>query len=518
MSRRRGYSRDALGLADSLSAAMASYDAMKASRFRKKLTGVAAMGSGADFHYRSERDYLRMMELARDVDRNDMVVGQGLTRFIDNGLQDGMKVDPQTGDVQINADLLPRWNEWSQNPNACDRAGELDFHMQERLTARAVVVDGDILHLGLEDGSLETVEGHRLRTPQRTTKNVVLGVLMNSFRQKLEYWITREDVGFSTPIKHVREIKAYPARDSEGNLQIFHVRDPKRMTQTRGITAFAPIIDAIGMHGDLQFAHLVQAQMASCIAILRERELESPSGKNAQLGNRETKTREDGTTETIEGFHPGLYINGLPGEKLTGFSPNIPNPEFFPHAKLILTFIAINLGIPVHVLLLDPSDTNFSGWRGAIDQARFGFKRFQNILIRFFHKPVYEWKVRQWMAEDRALQNASNKSDINMLGHRWKRPAWSYIEPLKDATGDKTILSNGLNSPRRVQDKLGQDWKLVALEIVEDHALMVREALRVAAEIKTEYPEADVDWRDLARMSSTTKPTTVAKTDPSKPA
>ena len=81
------------------------YLAAKHSRFVPRLTGVDFMGSGADFHYRKERDYLHMLERARDFERNDYVVGAGLNRLVSNVMQDGFTPDPSTGSDELNKAL-----------------------------------------------------------------------------------------------------------------------------------------------------------------------------------------------------------------------------------------------------------------------------------------------------------------------------------------------------------------------------------------------------------------------------
>ncbi len=139
-------------------------------------------GSAADWHYRNERDYLHMVERARAFDRNNMIVPQAVTRLINNVLQDGMKLDPQTGDDDLNAAINARWDAWSEDPEGRDAAGEHDFHSLSKMALRHTIVDGDILLLPLKDGRLEAIENHRLRTPSRTKKNVVLGVLRESTR------------------------------------------------------------------------------------------------------------------------------------------------------------------------------------------------------------------------------------------------------------------------------------------------------------------------------------------------
>ena len=57
--------------------------------------------------------------------------------------------------------------------------------------------------------------------------------------------------------------------------------------------------------------------------------------------------------------------------------------------------------LPLCVFLLDASETNYSGFRGAIDQARQRWREVQSWMMTSFHGPVYEWKVRQWAVNAR---------------------------------------------------------------------------------------------------------------------
>lgn len=476
----------------------ADYDAAKDSRYRRRLTGYSPMGSGADYHVRNWTDNLRQMELARFFDRNDMVVGQGITRVIRNILQDGINVDPQTGDEEVDAYVAPKWRGWSQDPDQCDKAGEHDLHTQAKLILRSVIVDGDVCVLLLKEGPLQAIEAHRLRTPTGTRRNVAHGVLLDDYRKHLEYWFTRDNIPPFQNVQRVGDMLRYPARDDEGNRAVLQVYNPKRFSQTRGVTHLAPIANPVGMHDDLQFANLVRAQVAACFAIFHERESDFGGDNPPQRGEATTETLADGTTRAIEGIAPGMEIFGAPGDKLIGFSPNVPNPEFFTHAKMVLTFIAVNLDLPVAVLLLDPSETNFSGWRGAMDQARLGFRDIQKWMIGQFYRPVYEWKLRQWLATDPKMRAFASRIGVDIFAHEWHPPGWSYIEPWKDAQADNLRIKGGLSSLRRIHAERGRDWDNVSTEIVEDRAKLVRKALAEAGLINTEYPDARVNWRELA--------------------
>lgn len=499
---RGGRQRGDVTLAQAFNGLRADYNAARDTRFRRKLTGVNLSGSGADYHYRSDRDYLKMLELSRNFDRNDPIVGQGVSRLIANILQDGIQLDPKTGNKEADTYLFEKFGAWCEDADQCHDAGELTFHDIASLAFRHTIVDGDVFLLPLKTGSLQAIEGHRVRTPRNTTRNVVNGILLDEHRRRIEYWITKDDIDPNKSLTNVSEMQRVRARDGDGNRQVLHLYLPRRLTQTRGVTAFAPIVDLVGMHDDIQFAKLVQQQVTSCFAIFRTRAANSPgSYLPLQRGEQTTETLGDGSSRTIEGIAPGMEIVGQPGETLEGFSPNVPNAEFFHHAMLILTFIAINLDLPVAVLLLDPSETNFSGWRGAMDQARTRFRVLQKWLAGALHKPVYLWKIRQWLAEGDERLIDWQTAGVDLFKHRWNRPRWPYIEPTKDVQADLSRMRGGLTSPRRLKAEHGEDWEEIADETVADNAYAIRAAKAAAAQINKEFSDDQpVHWRELIAL------------------
>lgn len=490
------------------------YAAGKNSRFRPQPPGVSSNGSGADYHYRNDLQFLRMIERSRFFDRDNMVVAQGVNRLVANVVQDGFTLDVNTGSKALDRELMERWNEWANDADACDYEGEKTFSEIEALAFRATIVDGDVVCLPLRDhGSLQTVEAHRLRTPSNTAKNVVHGVEMFESGRRKAYWITKEDLDPNRQLSRVSDVMQVPARDATGQRQVFHVYSPKRFSQRRGVTAFTPIVDALGMHDDIQFAHLVKAQVASCFAIFEEYDIAAGATRPGAMvtGAKTNDTFSDGTSRIQEGLSPGMRIRGNPGAKLTGFSPNIPNPEFFPHATLILTFIAINLDLPVAVLLLDPSNTNFSGWRGAIDQARLRFRQQQTHLKKKLHTPVYTWKVRQWLESSDRLQGEFFKRGAKIFGHRWNSPTWRYIEPNKDASADDLRLSRGLISRRRRAAEQGYDGAEIDDEIVTDNGNLIEMAVVRAIKHNSRYPEQPVTWQQILNPYGGTPATTLGE-------
>jgi lambda family phage portal protein len=482
------------GIPGMLSDLRADYSAARGSQYRRPRRGLPAMGSHADYHLRNEFDYYRMMEMARDYDRNDVIVSQMVDRAVLNTVRGGFALDCTTGDPGLDEAIEARWAEWSGDPEQCDVAGEHTWNDMVALAFRQELVDGDHFLLGVNGGALQSIEAHRVKTPSNTKRDVVLGVKLDEFRRRLEYWVTKEDVAPASTVQRVSDIMQYPARDADGLLQVFHLYDPSRTSQTRGVTSFAPIFDSLSMFEDINWATLVKQQAAAAIFLIHSRaqSLDGISSYASPTG----ETREN---RIIDKLAPGMEIFGEPGETIQGFAPNIPSPAFLEHMKMTLTLIGINLGMPLVMLLMDAKETNFSGFRGAMDQARDGFRRNQERLIRRIYNPVYAWKMSQWMLEDPAIARVvAGNSAIKLMGHNWNPPQWPYIDPYKDAQADAMRMDKNLTSPRRLHAERGRNYYEVIGELVEDRAALIRRAAAEAKKINAEFPEAGVVWQDLA--------------------
>lgn len=85
----------------------------------------------------------------------------------------------------------------------------------------------------------------------------------------------------------------------------------------------------------------------------------------------------------------------------------------------------------------------------------------------------------------------------NWLKNNWKRPSFAYIEPNKDAQADATQHEKYLSSFRRLSAARGRDWDEVAVEIIEDRAKIIRAAMTLEKDLKEEFEECGITWRDI---------------------
>ena len=481
------------GISSDFEAIRADYDMSRQSRFVRRRTGVAAQGSGADYHYRIESKYYNDIEQARDMDRNDALVGTLADRRVDNIIQEGFTLDPKTGDKKLDLEIWNRWQAWSTDPDQCDIAGEMCWKELERHMARADCIDGDSIAVGTNDWKFQVLESHTIQTLS-TMPNTFCGVEMNEFRKRLRYHTIIEEGSHATK----RQGEPIEVRDSTGLRQLFHLYSPKRVNQTRGVTAVAPIFAMSAMLEDINFAKLVQQQAVSCFAIIRK-QASGLAGPPTVQGYGESRVESSAAgIRYMEGISPGMEIISNEGEDIQGFSPNVPNAEYFQQVKMILQIIGVNFGLPLCLVLMDGSETNFSGWRGAVDEARKGFIADQINQVRKLNQPFYKWWLTKLMEEDRAIAKVAKKSNVDIFAHNWNLPTWSYIEPVADAQGDAEQLKNALTSPRRLHAARGKDWEEISEEITEDNSYAITRAMAEATKINKANPtQPPVTWRDL---------------------
>ena len=488
----------------------ADYDATRYSRFVRRRTGVAPMGARADYHFRTEKEYYDLIEQARDMDRNDGLVGILADRRVDNIVQSGFTLDPKTGDKELDNALWQWWEDLSTDPDQCDVTGECTWKEIERQACRSESIDGDIIITGTEDGTFQLLESHLIRTKSKTD-DTFLGVTTDAVGRRLQYHVADELSQFG----QFGDVTPVDVRNEDGIRQVFHVFNPKRANVTRGVTQLAPVFSLSGMLEDINFAKLVQQQVVSCFAVFRKmaaggNRLPSADG----YGDAKTETTAAGSRQ-LEGVSPGMEVIGQPGEELQGFSPNVPNSEYFQQVKLILQIIGVNFGLPLCLVLMDGSETNFSGWRGAVDEARKGFIADQMNLVRRLNRPAYIWRLwYELQQKGSQFKKSFNKLQQGIFRHNWNLPTWSYIEPVADAQGDAEQLKNALTSPRRLHAARGKDWEEIAEESIADNAFAIQKAQTQAAAINAEFPNGpQITWRDLIALPMPAG-TTMAMQDP----
>lgn len=487
--------------------AYAGYKATKKGRFNQHRKHIAPMGSSADYHIKSEFEYYQLIEDCYDLERNDSVVGMLLNRRVSNVIQNGFRLEPTTGDKGLNDALKARWLDWSKDAEQCDVSGEASFHDFEIATDWTHLLAGDCGLSVTSSGHLQFFEPYLIRNNQNRSNDsgneIFLGVELDNNRRRNAYYIATDETDPNRS-STFSEFTRIDTRDQYGCRQFLHIYNNNRLAMTRGVSAFAPIFELTGMLEDVNFAKLVQQQIVSCIAFLIN-ESEASSGLPAtsgSYGGQTSATSATGETQLFDEVEPGMEVKPGPGKSVTGFSPQVPNPEYFQQYRLILQLICGNLDLPLSVGMMDSSETNFHGFIGAANEAKKLWRDSQSNLDNKFHKPVYTAKAFQFAEEDPAMARAMARvGEKNFVSHVWHKPVWQSVKPLDDTQDRLMRLRNAIISPSRMHAELNTDYEEHVAETIRDNAFAIESAKTEAIKINSKFADGQpVHWQQLYPM------------------
>jgi capsid protein len=489
------------------------YNMASSDRLRRNV--AQSIAREVDAAFANQEAFFSMVGTSRWWEANEPLLRPALRRLSCNVSPGESRPDPnpaiENRSVKKDAEkaLLDLWNEWATDKGQVDVAAEHDWASLSNVAFERAVIDGDCWSL-LSDTteSMQIFEALEVRSPGlRIEQRGVAGVVMDENRRKTRAWLS--PLGTGSLMRSYYQTDVYK---SDGSLNLLQLYFPQFSTQSRGIPALAGVAEKNTMRDDLEFAMLVKQQVSACLTYFEKID---PLAFEMYLKAAEASGKSDAVKEqffggdrskpkkTVEPY-PGTVMQGIPGTEWTGFTPSIPSDGYFQQIKLLLTYLAINLDLPLILLLLDASDTTYSSYRHVVEQGRLGFGK----MIRQFHsrwaKPVWNGKVAHFAAKSPFVAGLVKQYGLTAVSrHNWiaKVPPW--IDPAKDIASSSAELGHGLTSPRRFANaRLGCEWGMFYPEQVDDWGDAIEYAIARAAKINEAAGSVQVSWRDLLHKPS----------------
>ena len=497
-----------------------SYAAGEHSRMNPVPRGIDPLGTDADYHYRTEQNYFLHVERGRIAVRNHPLVEQGINRVIANLRLDDFTLDVDSGDEAFDADIQAAWEQWTGETqagrNLCDYEGTRSFQQIARQSFFNRCSDGDIIHLPLADGTIQTWESHHIRTPygfpksQANDQNGIVHGAEVTNGKTVAYWITPFNLPSSGTLVRRGQAKRYPVFDDEGNKQTLWLGFRHRFCQRRGISRLSAPRDAMTGFEDLNYANIKSSLRRALISYLMESQgpadLTALGGGNLpKAGDRYAKYHGLGLESIIieQQGEPAQVFKTPEGYKMEGWNANLPPASWFEHSALLLTMLAVNLDLPLSFLLLDGSLVNFHGGRMTFDQVKLRMQQLQRDEIQGFWAPTYEWWLRQKTTPGAALFDPRFASavvrGVDPSRYTFRPHGWPYVKPAEDVAAEKEAELHGLKSRRCILAERGYDLDEVDGEIIRDRARALRLAVAEARTLVTDAPELGDDIGALAR-------------------
>lgn len=445
------------------------YEAARFDRLRSKMSSGSADGD-----LLRDLDSLRQKSqaLTRDDAHASAAVRISVENVVGSGINPQATVRPEiTGCsesecAEFNTAAEQYWRVWAQRH--ADANGISDFSDLTRIIYRGRLVDGEALahrvlmpnERGQGQTAFELIDPARLKDPVRGGLDTREGVEIGPAGEPVAYWIlpyhpddsmfVRRGLAINLPERYARTLGPFA--------NILHVYRRERPGQSRGVPILVPAMSLFDQLHHYMDSELVAARVNSCTAIVVERPLDQsdPDVNPAPADG----PHDDGSGEPHfhENTEAGVYQYLNPGEKFNSFSPQRPGTTFDPFVIRILRAIAGSMGISYELIVKDFSSMNYTSSRTKLLEARRGFETEQGMLIATWCRPVWETVIREGVLTGALPFFRQMNGNLNaFLSARWIRPAWGWVDPVKEIEAARMACESNLSTPQAEAARSGSD-------------------------------------------------------------
>jgi lambda family phage portal protein len=358
----------------------------------------------------------------------------------------------------INDKIEASWKEWAKKGN-CTVDGKLSLRGVLELACSITATDGECFIRKVRGFpnkwgfALQMIDAdqcdHLWSVPaSKQTNEIRLGIEVDKWGRPVAYWISPghpSDLGGSL----VRE--RIPAED------MIHLYDPERVSQTRGVTWFHPVMLQLRMLEGYIEAELVAARTGA--AKMGFFEYTDPSAYEEPNPDKKF---------TLEA-NPGTFETLPPGLKFSPWVPEHPAVAFPNFVVTILRQCATGLGVSYNALASDLVGVNYSSMRSGLLIEREQWKRDQSWLVEWVCDPVFsDWLAMSLLSGAVVLDS---RDPTKFMAGKWEPRGWAWVDPLKDAQSAILAIGARLKSRDMIVSEEGNDIEDVFESIVEEENL-----------------------------------------------
>jgi lambda family phage portal protein len=414
------------------------YDAVKYSRERK---GPSSLSGAED--YRSNYDRVELMKRARDLAENVGLVRSILLKFAGH-VAGTISYQARTQNPQVNTDVEAYWNEWWDK---CDISTRHTGSTLMQVAVMSMLRDGDFLFVLVRDSNgdlkIQGIEADRLGDPFKvyTSLELIGGIHIDrNTGAPTAYDIYNRSIG-----------DFYSYQITIPSSQAFHLFDPLRIDQYRGVSAFHTAInDATDIHELTSFE-----KMAAKVASSQSGIVKRNNNNAADLSTLSTEEDISGNQIKLETIESGKISYLEPGEDIIfPNGPSRPSGAFIEFHKVLMRNICLGLGIP-YSFAVDPSAMSGPTARLEMQQAGRTFKRYQNLLNDKVLRPIKNIVIADAVARGMIQTNEGGKTTRGIFNFG----ANVSIDLGRESASAIAEFKSGLRTGSDIYAERGADWE-----------------------------------------------------------
>jgi len=414
------------------------YDAVKYSRQRK---GPSSLSGAED--YRSNYDRVELMKRARDLAENVGLVRSILMKFASHTAAN-ITYQARTENPVVNTEVEAYWSEWFDK---CDISTRHTGSTLMQVAVMSMLRDGDFLFVLVRDSDgnlkIQGIEGDRLGDPFKvyTSSELIGGIHINQQ--------TGAPTAYDIYSRSIGDMYSYQATISAS--QCFHLFDPLRIDQYRGISAFHTAInDATDIHEIVGFEKM-SAKVASSQSAIIKRNNNNASDLSTLTNDQDV----NGSAIKLEAIESGKISYLEPGEDIVfPDGPSRPSGAFAEFHRILLRNICMGVGIP-YSFAVDPSSMSGPTARLEMQQAGRTFRRYQKLLDDKVLRPIKNIVIADGVARGLIENNVGSRTTRGIFNFG----ANVSIDLGRESVANIAEFRAGLTSASSIYSEKGLDFE-----------------------------------------------------------
>jgi len=400
------------------------------------------------------------------------VVGQGLVPK-PNLNSENLGINEEEA-RKIEKQIKREFNVWAKSQNS-DAMRMHNFYMLQGLVMLSWVMNGDVFVIpklkkrnGVKNKlCIQVVEADRIRNPLvNLDDNLKEGVEIDEEGEISAYYIANKHPGDATVTETVR-VKAY---NKFGRRNIYHIFEPERPDQRRGVPLLAPVIESLKQIGRYSEAELMAAVISGMFTVFIEQGLEDEEIEPGMYGaDKEEKIfREE--SEKIELGNGSINIL-KPGEKINAANPGRPNANYKSFVDSIYEEIGSGIEMPKEVML-NHFTSSYTAARASLEEAWRRFLSVRGILVNYFCQPIYEEFILEQVANGTIklpgyFENETIRKEYSRA--TWVGPNKISIDPFKEMRASEIALELNITNREIISQEKGYDFdEVITQKLRED--------------------------------------------------
>ena len=429
-----------------------------------------SQGSG-DAHSRYARP--RLINQSRDFYRNNLIYKGMVDRAVSYIVGSGFGLQVKTDNGNFNKKVENLWNSWNKKPEI--RGLLLGFEVAQ-MFVRECILCGDIGAIKTNKGVIQLTEAEQINGNRSVT-----GIEKNMFGSPVRYWVAPyNDQGYL----NTKSARPIPPEN------FLFMTNTDRPSSTRGVPACQSSFPMLHRINDSCDSEAIGMQLLSRLPVSVTREEgDQRAFVESKVDTSKSETEGQLGMRLVE-LEYALMFQARPGEKIEGIDHNIPGKNFVESVKIFLRLMGLPLGMPLEIILLDWTNSNYSQSRAVLEQAYQTFMIWQNKLDGFYYSPLFDWKLSQW-------KNANLLGNRKDIPYSWIKPTFPWIDQLKETQAKGMMIDRALMTHGEACKSRGQDRE----EVCEIRVKEVRDSIDRAKKIKADIG-VDVDWKLFAGLSA----------------